>query len=169
MVSSFLKKIVFIPLFLVNLSVCGQKYILSNETVIFSFNMQNGKMVTINKDKGNKYIIYRFGTKDKVEFEYPNNLKSSWTNFKYSYYLRGGGIQNEGMDCNYLYFINENFKYVIYDTYFSRDGKQNIGIKIIDLKSNKRIDIKGIIKTRKGMLIDFRDNKLLEIGEELFE
>ena len=169
MVSLFVRKIVFIPLFLVCFSVNGQKYILPNENVIFSFNTQNGKFITINKDKENRYIIYRFGTKDKVEFEYPDKLKSSFTNFKYSYYLRGGGIQNAGMDCNYLYFVNGDFKYVIYDTYFSRDGKQNIGIKIIDLKSNKIIDIKGNRKTRKGMLIDFRDNKLLEIGEELFD
>ncbi len=106
MLSSFLRKATLIFLLIINYSVNGQKYILSNETVIFSFNTQNGKVLTVNKDKENKYIIYRFGTKDKVEFEYPNKLESSWTNFKYSYYLRGGGVQNEAMDMNSLEFVN---------------------------------------------------------------
>jgi hypothetical protein len=165
----FSKKIFFVLFLITHFSVNGQKYLLPNETVIFSFNTQNGKIVTVNKDKENKYIIYRYGTKDNVEFEFPNKSKSSWTNFKYSSYLRGGGIQNEGMDLNYLSFVNEKFKYVIYDTYYARGNNQNVGIKIIDLKSNKVTNIKGLVKTRKGTLVDFRDNELVETGEELYE
>lgn len=169
MMFNFLRKTILVFLMITNFSIKGQKYILPNEVIIFSFNTLNGKMVTVNKDKENKYIIYRFGTKDKVEFEFPNKLKSSWTNFKYSYYLRGGGVKNEAMDMNSLEFVNENFKYVIYDTYFAVDNKMNIGIEIINLKSNKVTNIKGILKTRKGTLIDFRDNKLVEVREDFFE
>ena len=84
----------------------GQSFTLPNEEVIFSFNTQNGKKVTLNKDTANNYVIYRFGTKEKIEFEFPGKSKSSWTDFKYSFYLRGGGTQNEGMDLNYIYFTN---------------------------------------------------------------
>jgi len=124
--------------------------------------------VTLNKDKTNNYIIYRFGCKNKIEFEFPGKSKSSWTDFKYSFSLLEGEVQNEGMDLNYIYFTNKDFKYAIYDTYFAIGNKQEIGIKIIHLKSNKITDVKGDIKTRKGTLADFRYNNLLEIGNDLF-
>lgn len=146
----------------------GQDH-LDNEELIYSFNTQNGKKVILCKDKDNKYIIYRFGHNSKVEFEFPDKSKSSWKDFKYSFYLRGGGIQNEGMDLNYIYFIHNNYKYIIYDTYYAIGNKLNIGIKIIDLKTNKITNIKGNTKTRIGTLVDFRENKVLEIGEELFD
>jgi hypothetical protein len=147
----------------------GQNFTLPNEEAVFAFNTQNGKKVTLNKDKANNYLIYRFGTKDKIEFEFPDKSKSSWTNFKYSFYLRGGGTQNEGMDLNYIYFTNKGFTHVIYDTYFASGNRKEIGIKIINLKTTKTTNIKGDRKKRKGALIDFRDNNLLEIGEELFD
>lgn len=149
----------------------GQKYILPNEVIIFSFETNNGKKVSICKDKLDKYIIYRFGNKQKIEFEFPNGTKdkTSFKNFKYSFWLRGGGVQNDGIDLNYLYFTNENYRYVIYQTYSARDNKSNVGIKITDLNTQKIIDIKGKIKSIKGTLIDFRFNNLIEIGDELFE
>ena len=116
------------------------------------------------KDKANTYIVYRFGTKDNVEFEFPEKTSNSWSKFKYSFYLRGGGIQNEGMDLNYIYFTNKNIKYPIYDTYYSIGEKHET-----DLKTNKSVDIKGDYKTRKGTMIDFRNNNLLEITEETSE
>jgi hypothetical protein len=43
------------------------------------------------KDKGNEYIQYRFGSKDRVEMEFPlNRNKDSWKQFKYNSYHRGG-------------------------------------------------------------------------------
>lgn len=147
----------------------AQNYVLPNETVIFSFNTQNGKIATLNKEKNNHYIVYRFGTRSKTEFVYSDTTKDSWTKFTYSFYLRGGGVQNEGMDLDYVYFINKNYKYIIYNTYVAAGEKINVGIKIIDLKTGKVSNIKGDINTRKGSLSDFRDNNLLVIGEELFD
>ena len=149
--------------------VSGQNLTLKNEEVIFSFSTQNGKMVTLNKDKNDGYLIYRFGTRDKIEFEFPDKTKNSWTKFKYSFYMRGGGIQNEAMDLNYVYFTNQEFTYIIYDTYHAVGNKQQIGIKIINLNTNKETNIKGIKKTSKGTMVNFRDNNLLEIGGELFD
>lgn len=163
------KYFTFFVLLNITISGFGQGFILKNEEVIFSFNTQNGKKLTLNKDKENNYIIYRFGTQGKIEFEFHNKSKSSWTDFKYSFYLRGGGTQNGGMDLNYIYFTNKGFKYVIYDTYFAIGNKQEIGVKIINLKTNKTITLKGDRKTRKGTLVDFRGNNLLEIGDELFD
>ena len=125
--------------------------------------------MVLSKDKSNGYIIYRFGTKAKVEFEFPEKSIDSWKKFKYSYDIRGGGTQNEGLDLNYIYFENNGFKYVIYDNYVAADKKSYVGIYVIDLKTNISTDIKGLYSTRKGTMADFRDNGLLEIGDEIFD
>lgn len=123
----------------------------------------------LNRDRENKYIIYRFGSKKKIEFEFPGTTDSSWKKFKYSFYLRGGWTKNEGLDLNYVYFIQANLKYVIYELYYAGEKAPRIGIKIIDAKTNKSTIIKGNPKTRKGNLLDFRDNNLLDFDKELFD
>jgi len=158
-----------IPFLLFTNTLHAQRFSLPNEEVIFSFETHNGKKITINKDKENRYIIYRFGTQSKIEFEFPDTTKSSWSKFTYSFYLRGGGKENEGMDLNYIYFSNDNYRYVIYDTYFAVSEEMKVGIKVTDLKTNKTTDIKGEPKSRKGTLINFRYNNLLEIGDEIFD
>ncbi len=169
MLINFIRTLFFVFVLASSNIVFGQKYILPNELSIFSFETNNGRKVTICKDKENKYIIYRYGTKQKIEFEFPSKSEASWKKFKYSSWLRGGGMQNAGIDLNYLYFTNENYRYVVYDSYFSEANESNIGIKITDLKTQKTTDIKGKIKSRKGTLTDFRDNNLIEIGDELFD
>ncbi len=150
------------------LTVCSiqsycQNFLLPNEEIIISFDTENGKHLTLAKDKSNNYIIYRFGSKEKVEFEFPEKNKNSWSKFKYSYYLRGGGAQNEAEDLNYIYFINKNVKYTIYDTYRSIGNSKKIGVKVSNTKTNRTTDIKGTSLSRKGSMTDFRDNGLLEI------
>ena len=147
----------------------SQTFLKPNEKVIFSFQTLSHKQVYLVKDSSDKYIAYRYGTKDKIEFEFPGNKDSSWSKFKYSFYLRGGGTANEGMELNYVYFTNAGYMYIIYDTYYARGNKSGIGVKVIEIKTNKTTDIKGNHKTLKGTLVDFRDNNLLEIGEELFD
>src|SRR5690349_9396285 len=82
----------------------SQTYIKPNEEVIFTFKTKGKKQVYLLKDKSNKYICYRYGSKNKMDLEFPELNKKSWDQFTYSYYLRGGGISNEGMDLNYIYF-----------------------------------------------------------------
>jgi len=144
----------------------GQNLLPANEQLIFSFDTKNGKHVELSKDQANSYIVYRFGTADKIEFEFPAKSKESWSKFRYSFYLRGGGIQNEGMDLNYIHFTNEGFKYTIYDTYFAKGQESGVGIMVTNLKTNKTTDVKGIHQSRKGTLINFRENGLLEIVDD---
>lgn len=146
--------------------IYGQKYLLPNEKLIYGFETQSGKKLVLAKERNDKYIIYRFGTKNKIEFEFPEKTKASWDKFTYIFYMRGGGIQNEGMDLNYIKFINGDYKYVIYDTYYAVENETSIGIKITNLKNNKTTDIKGKKSTQKGNLVDFRFNKLLKIEDE---
>jgi hypothetical protein len=147
----------------------SQNYILPNEELIYSFETLKGKKMVLAKDKTDNYIVYRFGTKIKVELEYPEKTKESWQKFTYSFYMRGGGTENEGMDLNYVCFINNDTKYIIYDNYIAVGNEQKIGVKIIDLKSIKTIDLKANKKTRKGTLTDLRDNNLIKTSEEIFD
>ena len=147
----------------------GNPFLKPNEEAVYSFKTVTGKQVMLARDKEGKYLVYRFGNKDSVEFEFPPSYLDSWTKFTYSFYLRGGGTENAGMDLNYVYFFNGGYEYVIYDTYFSEGERSAIGIKVIDLKTKKTTDIKGILKTRAGTLINFRDNNELKIGDETFD
>jgi hypothetical protein len=105
----------------------------------------------------------------KIEFEFPAPTMDSWQKFTYSYYLRGGGEENEGLDLNYLCFVFGKYKYVIYETYSAADDKTNCGIKIIDSRTNERTEIEGDPKSIEGSLIDFRNSELIQRDEELFD
>lgn len=156
-----MRKHVFAIIVLLTLSISShaQKYLLSNEEVIFSFNTKNNKYAVLAKDKANAYIVYRFGTPQKIEFEFPEKTKDSWSKFSYSFYFRGGGTQNDALDLNYIHFKNKGYKYTIYDK------TPETGILITNLKTNKETDIEGKPKTRKGNLQNFRGNGLLKITE----
>lgn len=139
---------------------------LGNEEIVYSFKTEKGKSVvlcvTIDKD----YMIYRYGTDEKVELEFPNILnETSFTRFKYYYLHRGGGPQNAGMDMNYIVFKNGSYKYVIYDEI--DEDVTHCGIRVTDEKTGKTTDIKGIFSTRTGTLTDFRTNELVEVFEEM--
>lgn len=148
----------------------NEKYQLKNENLILTFQTENRKILTICMDKNEGYIVYRFGTSEKVEMEYPENKdKSSFEKFEYSYWLRGGGIKNAGIDLNYLVFSINKFKYVVYHTYFAEGNKLNTGIKVINTQTNRITDFKGIYRTRKGTLSDFRFDDRIKKGEELYD
>ncbi|WP_123844738.1 hypothetical protein [Chitinophaga lutea] len=149
--------------------VHGQQYVLPNEEQVFSFKTGNGKIAVLCKDKKDQYLVYRFGTNKKPELVFPASTKSGWEAFRYSYYMRGGGPQNEGMDLNYVYFVSKGYKYVIYDTYHAVGGKRKVGVKVIDLQTDKVTDIVGLVSSAKGNLTQFRDNKRLLVTDELFD
>ncbi|WCM40881.1 hypothetical protein MG290_07805 [Flavobacterium sp. CBA20B-1] len=132
-------------------------YQLKNEKVVYQLTMKNGKLLFICMDKNEKYIVYRFGSKNKIELEYPKEKDlSSFQKFEYSEYKRGGGIQNAAMELKYLAFINNGVKYVVYDTYFAEGNKTNAGIKVIESK-DKITDLKGLKKSAKGNLFNLKN------------
>ena len=142
-------------------------YQLKNEKLVYHLKMKNGKQLSVCIDKDDKYIVYRYGSKNKIELEYPKEKDlSSFQKFEYSEYKRGGGIENSGMELKYLAFTNNGIKYVVYDTYFAEANKLSAGIKVIELQ-NKITDLKGLIKSRKGNLSDFKDK--VKDGDELYD
>lgn len=131
-----------------------------DEELLFSFQIaDSNKSASICTSKNQQeYIIYRYGTKDKVELEYPEKTEASWDLFTYSYCLRGGGKENEGLDLNYLSFENGGYTYEIYDEYSAVDDKHIVGIKVTNQETNEETDILGDSDSMKGSLISLRDN-----------
>ncbi|WP_130735838.1 hypothetical protein [Flavobacterium sp. J27] len=69
------------------------------------------------------------------------------------------------MDLNYIKFINADYEYCIFDTYYAIENSMTIGIEIRNTTSNKVSYIKGIKSAQKGSLIGFRYNELLEVHD----
>jgi hypothetical protein len=136
-------------------NLCGE-----NEEVLLSFKLTDSDKIAsicISK-KEQEYIIFRYGTRDEIELEYPKTSDTSWEKFSYSYYLRGGGIDNEGLDLNYLDFNNEEYSYQIYEEYSSNDDILSIGIKLINQDTGEETELKGDSDSVEGSLISLRDN-----------
>jgi len=131
----------------------------SNEDVLFSFKVVDSqKTLSVCVAKNDDYIVYRFGTKDNVELEYPANRGDSWINFTYSYYLRGGGAENAGLDLYYLSFENSGYAYEIYQEYDAASNLTNVGVKVTVISTGNVTDIKGQSDSVKGSLLSLRGN-----------
>ncbi|MCX8525839.1 hypothetical protein OF897_18135 [Chryseobacterium formosus] len=156
-----MKKLFIILYLLVPLTFWAQ-YLLPNEEIIYSFETKNGKKMSLVKDKNNKYIQYRFGTKNKVEMEFPaERTKESWKKFHYNSYWRGGGIQNAGMEIDNLSFNNNGYDYLLFRTYHAEGEVYTAGIIIKD-KKGKVTRIKGNYKTVEGCICNLQDTGMIE-------
>ena len=144
------------------------QYVLENESVIYSFKTKGDKKMVLVKDNNNKYIQYRFGTKSKIEMQFPaKRTEESWKQFHYIFYSRGGGKANSGQEIANLSFTKDGYQYLIYDTYFSENEKLATGILFKNLKLEKTTRINGIIKKRVGSLFSLNLETPLEFDESL--
>lgn len=136
-----------------------------NEKVLFSFKTGKGaKTLSICVSKKQPdYIVYRFGTKENIELEYPPNKTDSWNKFAYSYYLRGGGKENAGLDLNYLSFSKDGYEYQVYQEYSAENECMNVGIRINEKATNRKVEVKGLSNSIIGSLVNLRDNKKIKI------
>lgn len=148
--------------------MCNAQHLLSNEVLVLQFTTEEGKQLTIAKDTADKYLIFRFGTPDQIKIEFPSERNNSWNQFCFSWWLRGGGLNNEGIDVNYLYFNTGNYRYVVYQEYTARTEKTQFGLKVINEISGELKDNKAKSKTIQGSLTQLRDNDKIQKGEELF-
>jgi hypothetical protein len=160
---------IFFLLIISTNNIYAKTPLLKNEVVIFSFDTKNSKNVCLVKDTSDKYIVYRISKNDKIEMEFPEKTSDSWKKLTYSFYLRGGGNENEGVDLNYVYFENNGFKYIVYDITSSRDSTPSIGVRVIENKTGGITNNEGINNSKKGTLVDFRDNKLINKSDETFD
>ena len=124
-----------------------------DEEIIFAFQLKNLKWGSVCKEKKGGYIVYRFGTNTKMEMQYPAILDStSWQQFTFQGYMRGGGKQNAAMRFGYLNFYNNDINYEVYDLWNSEDDKEECGVSV-KLKT-KTIGMRGNLKSRRGSLVE---------------
>jgi len=121
------------------------------EKALYSFSLKsNNKTVLICTGKDDNYIVYRFGTKDKVELQYPTVLApSSWKTFKYDGYSRGG-VGNSPEELHSITFSNNHITYNIYDDWDGDGNAFDTGIIIIT--NGKKIKLIGNSSSRVGTL-----------------
>jgi hypothetical protein len=140
----------------------------AGETTILAFKMvESAKWVSLCKsdDSSNAYIAYRYGVPTKVELDYPERLPESWRAFEYSFYLRGGGASNEGLDLNYVSFQIGDWKYVIYQEYSAETDSTAVGVRLTNTSTNKKYDLHGTSKSVIGTLVQLRDEDQMPKGE----
>ncbi len=122
---------------------------------------RNGKLLSLCVSANPSYIVYRFGRQGKVELEYPSNMEDSWNSFAYSYYLRGGGADNEPLDINYLSFTIGKYTYEVYDEYSGESAENLIGIHVTDSNNETVAEIEGLDQI--GSLVKLRGSKIKEV------
>ena len=135
------------------------------EELLFGFDVAGSKKKLAVCYRGEDYIVYRFGTKDCVEFQYPEYVEDAWNSMTYDYYMRGGGVENLACDLNYLTFEHEDYTYQVYDEYDTESESSSIGILVTDKKTEKVTDIKGNIESKHGSLNNLRWNSLIKKAE----
>lgn len=126
---------------------CAAAYCLPNEEVLFLFYTRDHRSGVLAADTSGHYLVYRFGTTDSVELEFPSvKDESSWQQFTYSHYFRPGGRENCGMQLDELAFIHDGKTYVLYNNYFSesRFHPYSTGMHIID--SVNKITVEGKLR-----------------------
>jgi hypothetical protein len=122
------------------------------EEVIVSFQLQkSNKTASLCQGEAFAYLVYRFGTKGKVELRYPAELNSkSWDKFEFNSYNRYGGKRNAAMGMNDITFTNEDVQYTIDENWNSEDDSRYIGISISAGKASR--ELPGKKSTQEGTL-----------------
>src|SRR5579872_842705 len=111
----------------------------AGEDVLVGFKIaHSNKIAVVLMQKDHQYIVYRFGTADNMELQYPAQLDTtSFGKFWYDGYTRGGGPQNLAMGEYRLKFENAGAEYVMHEdwayaetTSDDKDDGYTIGIDV---------------------------------------
>ncbi len=128
---------------------------LAGETPLFQFRLEDGSYVVLLEGGSEDYLVLRTGTLDSLLFQYPEVPDgSSWDMFLYSFYFRGGGPWNEGLDLNSLTFTAEGVEYAVYEDYYAGDGSLQVGLRIEYPDGTS--DLRAVEGSVQGSLIPFR-------------
>lgn len=158
--------------FLINVKKNSTKGCLckSNEYPVFSFQTKAGKTASLCVSKQLTttagYLIYRFGTKAKIELAFPTDTLNSLSQFSFAHYNRGGGKENAAMYVSSFRFTNGDYTYTLYDNWNSKDDRYAEGVIVANNKTGKStsIDAKGKVT---GSLFAFSNNTVVKERDEL--
>ena len=142
------------------LSAYGQT---NSETNLFSFESDLNETISLSLDTISDILVFRNGDSKGKGIIIKDHLNDNDTIFVYSYYFRGGGVENAGLDLNYVTFNYENDRYEIYDEYSAEGQSYSVGLRIFEGDSEGGYSITGKYESIKGSIIDFRYNGILPI------
>lgn len=146
-----------------------KKVSMQHEETIFSFVTSENKMVVIAFEKQQNYVVFRYGTNEKVEIEIRESKTTAEKKFKYSFFRRGTPKHTNYLDLNYLNVNVGAIQYVIFEDYIALGVEPEIGIIITDANIGDRKEIKGDITTKKGSLNFFKENEdFVEMSTSVF-
>ena len=138
-----------------------------NEEIIISFSIADSdKVAALCVSKEPSYIAFRLGRSENVELEFPDDFTDSWNKFIYSYYLRGGGIENEGLDLNYLRFEYNGTEYQLFQEYSAESDATDVGIRTIDSSTNNETVLRASEDSIKGVLRELRGYDNIKTEEQ---
>ncbi|WP_295465338.1 hypothetical protein [uncultured Pseudomonas sp.] len=138
---------------------------LPKENIVFSFKTNpKEKIASICMGPQRSYLVYRYGTQNRIELNYPTNPNfSSWKSFCFNSYVRAGGELNDPKGEREISFSNSGTDYSVYQNWGSENNYE-IGILIISKGKSYRIS--GIPKSQIGSLSRLENSKdLLSIRE----
>jgi hypothetical protein len=129
-------------------SLCIDK----DEEVIFSFKKKGEfKYVSICKEVHAAYLVYRFGTPQRIELQFPAELNSdSWKKFRLNGRYRGGGKRNLAFSEYALSFENGGVEYLVNDIWDAVEETYSINV-IVGI-GKKRYEVTGDKNTQEGSL-----------------
>jgi hypothetical protein len=129
---------------------------LAGETPLLQFRLEDGSSVVLLEGGSEEYLVVRTGTLDNLLFQYPENPDaSSWGLFTYSFYFRGGGPWNEGLDLNSLTFTDEGVTYALFEDYYIVDGSMQVGLRI-EYPDGSSTELTAVEGSPEGSLLPFR-------------
>jgi predicted RNA-binding protein len=147
----------------------AQKVEQAHEEIIYSFVTSENKIVVIAYEKQQNYVVFRYGTNEKVEVEIRESKTTAEKKFKYSFFKRGTPKHTNYLDLNYLNVNVGATQYVIFEDYIALGVEPEIGIIITDANIGDRKEIKGDITTKKGTLNFFKENEdFVEMSTSVF-
>jgi hypothetical protein len=101
-----------------------------SEVNILSFKTDKGKVVQLNEDTASNSLVFRYGTLGNWEIVFIDNLDDDEAIFSSSGYFRGGGIDNAGLDLNYLHFNYDGYDYSVFDEWSAEGETHAHGVRI---------------------------------------
>lgn len=106
-------------------------WLLPGEQAVFGFRTAEGKVCQVLRGPEGGYLVYRFGTEQSVELQFPPALDgASWGLFVFERTFRPGGAANLGLDLNQLRFENGPFEYTVFDDTSYEDGEsRSVGVR----------------------------------------
>lgn len=109
----------------------GSSLELTGEEAGYSFQTEDGFVVSFLNGFQNEYIVFRFASVDSILLEFPQKLSSSsWDQFSCSSYFRHGGEQNEGLEIYSITFLLNDSLVEVYENYYAVGPVYETGIII---------------------------------------